>query len=48
MTGGTSGSEKAYEKMAAAGIGTIIGMHMGDKHREEAEKNYINVIIADI
>ena len=46
MTGGTSGSEKAYEKMAAAGIGTIIGMHMGDKHREEAEKNYINVIIA--
>lgn len=46
MTGGTSGSEKAYEKMSAAGIGTIIGMHMGDKHREEAEKHYLNVIIA--
>lgn len=46
MTGGTSGSENAYEKLAAAGIGTIVGMHMGEKHRKEAEKNHINVIIA--
>ncbi len=46
MTGGTSGSEKAYEKMAAAGVGTIIGMHMQEKHREAAQANHINVIIA--
>ena len=46
MTGGTSGSEKAYEKMAAAGVGTIIGMHMQEKHREAARENNINVIIA--
>ncbi|MGF7186830.1 putative NIF3 family GTP cyclohydrolase 1 type 2 [Desulfitispora alkaliphila] len=46
MTGGTGGSEKAYEKLSAAGIGTIVAMHMGEKHRKEAEKNHINVIIA--
>lgn len=46
MTGGTSGSENAYEKLANAGIGTIVGMHMSEKHRKEAEKNHINVIIA--
>ncbi len=46
MTGGTSGSEKSYAKMSQAGIGTIVGMHMSDKHREEAEKNHLNVVIA--
>lgn len=46
MTGGTSGSENAYAKLAEAGVGTIVGMHMGDKHRTEAEKCHINVIIA--
>ncbi|PKM87429.1 MAG: NGG1p interacting factor NIF3, partial [Firmicutes bacterium HGW-Firmicutes-12] len=46
MTGGTGGSEDAYAKLAVAGVGTIIGMHIGEKHRKEAEKNHINVIIA--
>ncbi|WP_018084437.1 NIF3 (NGG1p interacting factor 3)-like protein [Desulfurispora thermophila] len=46
MTGGTSGSEDAYSKLAVAGVGTLIVMHMGEKHRKEAEKNHINVIIA--
>ncbi|MHB1126457.1 MAG: NGG1p interacting factor NIF3 [Bacillota bacterium] len=46
MTGGTSGSEDVYKNLAQAGVGTIVGMHMGDKHRQEAEKNHINVIIA--
>lgn len=46
MTGGTGGSEDAYSKLSAAGVGTIVSMHMGEKHREEAEKNFINVIIA--
>ncbi|MFZ5647206.1 MAG: NGG1p interacting factor NIF3 [Bacillota bacterium] len=46
MTGGTSGSEDAYGKLSQAGVGTLIVMHMGEKHRKEAEKNHINVIIA--
>ncbi len=46
MTGGTGGSEDAYAKLANAGVGTIVGMHIGEKHRKEAEKNHINVIIA--
>ena len=31
---------------AQVGIGTIIGMHMGEEHRKEAEKHHINVVIA--
>lgn len=46
FTGGTSGAKEIYEKMAQAGIGTVIGMHMGEEHRKEAEKYHINVIIA--
>jgi len=46
ITGGTSGSSKIYEKMAQAGIGTIIGMHMGKEHYEEAKSALINVVIA--
>jgi len=46
FTGGTSGSKDIYEKMAQYGIGTIIGMHMSEEHRKEAEKYHINVVIA--
>ena len=46
MTGGTGGSEDAFAKLSQAGVGTIVGMHIGEKHRKEAEKNHINVIIA--
>lgn len=46
MTGGTSGPEEIYPSLQNAGIGTVIAMHMGEKHRKEAEKNHINVIIA--
>ncbi len=46
FTGGTSGSKEIYEKMAQAGIGTIIGMHMGEEHRKQAEKYHLNVVIA--
>jgi len=46
MTGGTGGSEDAYAKLAVAGVGTLVTMHIGEKHRKEAEKNHINVIIA--
>ena len=45
FTGGTSGHKDIFEKMAQAGIGTIIGMHMSETHRQEAEKHHINVLI---
>ncbi len=46
ITGGTEGSTKIYEYMAQAGIGTVIGMHMSEEHKKQAEKHHINVIIA--
>jgi len=46
VTGGTSGSKDMYEKMSQAGIGTIVGMHMHEEWKNEAEKAHINVIIA--
>ena len=46
ITGGTEGSKEVYEKLAQAGVGTIIGMHMKDENREEALKYHINVVIA--
>ncbi len=46
ITGGTEGSSKLYEKMAQAGIGTVVGMHMSEEHKKEAESANINVVIA--
>ena len=46
FTGGTEGSKEIFEKMSHAGIGTIIGMHLSERAREEAEKHHINVVIA--
>lgn len=46
MTGGTEGSSEVYEKLAQAGIGTVVGMHISEKSYSEAEKAHINVIIA--
>ncbi|MFA6908851.1 MAG: NGG1p interacting factor NIF3 [Patescibacteria group bacterium] len=46
VTGGTEGSKHMYEKLSQAGVGTIIGMHMKEDHKREAEKHHISVIIA--
>ncbi len=46
ITGGTEGSPKLYEKMAQAGIGTIVGMHISEDHKKEAEVSNVNVVIA--
>jgi hypothetical protein len=46
MTGGTEGPVNALEKLAQAGVGTIVAMHMGDKLKAEAEKQHVNVVIA--
>ncbi len=46
ITGGTEGSAKIYEKMAQAGIGTVVAMHLSEEHRKSAEKAHINAVIA--
>ena len=46
ITGGTEGAVGIYEKMSQAGIGTIVGMHMAEDRKREAEKNHVNVVIA--
>ncbi len=46
MTGGTEGAPEIYEKLSQAGAGTVVGIHISEKHREEAEKAHINVVIA--
>lgn len=46
FTGGTEGSPKIYEKMAQAGIGTVIAMHTSEEHRKEAEAAHVNIVIA--
>lgn len=46
VTGGTEGAVGIYEKMSQAGIGTIVGMHMSEERKKEAQKNHINVVIA--
>lgn len=46
MTGGTGGNKDSYEKLADAGVGTIIGMHLSEEHRKKAEKHHINYVIA--
>jgi len=46
ITGGTEGSPKLYEKIAQAGVGTVIGMHISEEHKKEAQGAHINIVIA--
>lgn len=46
MTGGTEGSVEALERLAKAGVGTVICMHMSENHLKNAEKFYLNVVLA--
>lgn len=47
MTGGTTGSKEVFENLAnSTDIGTVIGMHIPEKHRKQAEENHINLVIA--
>ena len=46
FTGGTEGAKEIYEKLAHAGIGTIISMHASEDNREEAKKHHLNLVIA--
>lgn len=46
ITGGTEGAKEVYQHFAQAGIGTVIGMHIREENRQEAEKAHVNVVIA--
>jgi hypothetical protein len=46
MTGGTSGPVESIAKLAQAGVGTILGMHMGEDHRKLAKESGMSVVIA--
>lgn len=46
ITGGTEGSPQIYHRLAQAGVGTVVGMHMSEEHKKQAEEAHINAIIA--
>ncbi|MFA5013157.1 MAG: NGG1p interacting factor NIF3 [Candidatus Paceibacterota bacterium] len=46
IAGGTSSSSKIYEKMAQAGIGTSVAMHMTEEHKKEGEAAHVNCVVA--
>ncbi|MCI4445268.1 MAG: NGG1p interacting factor NIF3 [Candidatus Aminicenantes bacterium] len=46
MTGGTEGAKEIFEKQAAAGISTLVGMHFSEEALEMAKKANLNVIVA--
>lgn len=46
MTGGTEGPEAVIERLADAGVGTIVGMHFSDKLRKKASESHLNLVVA--
>jgi putative NIF3 family GTP cyclohydrolase 1 type 2 len=46
MTGGTEGPKDIFESLVNSGVNTIVGMHISEDHRKEAEKKRMNVIVA--
>lgn len=46
MTGGTEGPTDALNRLSAAGVGTLVGMHYSEDHRKRAEELGLNLVIA--
>jgi len=46
MTGGTEGPLEALDRLSAAGVDTLVGMHYSEEHRKHAEKLGLNLVIA--
>jgi len=46
VTGGTEGAKDIFQSLTSNGVSTIVGMHMSEDHRKEAEKSHMNVIVA--
>lgn len=46
MTGGTEGPIDALNRLSAAGVGTLVGMHYSEEHRKRAEELKMNLVVA--
>lgn len=46
MTGGTEGPTDALDRLSAAGVGTLVGMHYSEEHKKRAEELKLNLVIA--
>ncbi|MRS12972.1 MAG: NGG1p interacting factor NIF3 [Actinobacteria bacterium] len=46
MTGGTEGPKEAMDKLVAAGVDTLVGMHYSEEHKKHAEELKLNLVIA--
>lgn len=46
MTGGTEGPKEALDRLCAAGVDTLVGMHYSEEHRKHAEEIKLNLVIA--
>jgi hypothetical protein len=46
MTGGTEGAKEIFPKLAQAGVGTLVLMHLSEEHFKKAQPEHINVVIA--
>jgi putative NIF3 family GTP cyclohydrolase 1 type 2 len=46
MTGGTEGPVDALNRLSAAGVDTLVGMHYGEEHRKRAEELHMNLVLA--
>jgi len=46
MTGGTEGPKDALDRLSAAGVGTLVGMHYSEEHKKHAEELKLNLVIA--
>ena len=46
MTGGTEGAKEIIKSISNNGVSTIVGMHMSEAHRKEAQKHHLNVVVA--
>lgn len=45
MTGGTEGASEMYQKLARAGVSTIVGMHLSKEHIDAAKAQNLNIIL---
>lgn len=46
MTGGTEGPTDALDRLSAAGVGTLVGMHYSEEHKKRAEDLKLNLVLA--
>jgi len=46
VAGGTGTSPKLMGEVSRAGVGTVVGMHVSEEHRKEAEAAHLNILIA--